>query len=50
MEMSEDQIRKLINKLTDEDYDVRKNIEDVLIKLDEQSLKPLKNTIRPYFR
>ena len=41
MEISESQIQKLINKLTDEDYDVRKNIEDVLIKLDEQSLKPL---------
>ena len=41
MEMSESQIYKLIKKLTDEDYDVRKNVEDVLIKLDEQSINPL---------
>ena len=41
MEMSEVQIFKLIEKLTDDDYDVRKNVEDVLIKLDDQSISPL---------
>jgi HEAT repeat protein len=41
MEMSESQIFKLIEKLTDDDYDVRKNVEDILIKLDEQSISPL---------
>ena len=33
MDMTEEQINKLINKLNDEDYDVRKNVEDILIKL-----------------
>lgn len=41
MEMSKEQINKLINKLIDEDYDVRKNVEDILIKLDGQSIGPL---------
>jgi HEAT repeat protein len=41
MEMSDNQINKLINKLIDEDYDVRKNVEDILIKLQEQSIGPL---------
>jgi len=33
MDMTEEQINKLINKLNDEDYDVRKNVEDILIKI-----------------
>lgn len=45
MEMSEEQINKLINKLIDEDYDVRKNVEDILIKLNEQSIRPLINAL-----
>ncbi len=45
MEMSEAQINKLIIKLIDEDYDVRKNIEDILIKQDEQSINPLINAL-----
>lgn len=34
MEMSDEQIKKLINSLNDEDYDVRKYV-DILIKLDD---------------
>lgn len=45
MEISETQIYKLIKKLTDEDYDVRKNVEDVLIKLDYQAITPLINAL-----
>jgi bilin biosynthesis protein len=45
MEMSESQIYRLIKKLTDEDYDVRKNVEDVLIKLDSQAVPPLINAL-----
>ena len=41
MEMSVEQINKLINTLNDEDYEVRKNLEDVLVKLGDQSLEPL---------
>ena len=41
MEMTEEQINKLINKLNDEDYDVRKNVEDILIKVWKQSIGPL---------
>ena len=41
MEMTEEQINKLINKLNDEDYDVRKNVEDILIKVWKQSIEPL---------
>ena len=44
--MSESQINKLIEKLIDEDYDVRKNVEDVLIKLDDQSINPLINALK----
>ena len=39
--MTEEQINKLINKLNDEDYDVRKNVEDILIKVWKQSIEPL---------
>jgi len=39
--MTEEQINKLINKLNDEDYDVRKNVEDILIKLGNQSIGPI---------
>jgi len=46
MDMSESQINKLIEKLIDEDYDVRKNVEDVLIKLDDQSINPLINALK----
>ncbi|MDD1775258.1 MAG: HEAT repeat domain-containing protein [Methanobacterium sp.] len=45
MEMSESQINKLIKKLTDEDYDVRKNVEDVLIDLDSKSIPTLINAL-----
>jgi len=41
MDMTEEQINKLINKLNDEDYDVRKNVEDILIKLGNQSIGPI---------
>ena len=41
MDMTEEQINKLINKLNDEDYDVRKNVEDILIKIKQQSIGPL---------
>lgn len=46
MEMSKKQINKLIEKLIDEDYDVRKNVEDVLIKLNEQSIGPLIDALK----
>ena len=39
--MTEEQINKLINKLNDEDYDVRKNVEDILIKIKQKSIGPL---------
>ena len=39
--MTEEQINKLINKLDDEDYDVRKNVEDILIKIKQKSIGPL---------
>ncbi|OPY27999.1 MAG: HEAT repeat protein [Methanobacterium sp. PtaU1.Bin242] len=45
MEMSKKQIIKLINKLNDVDYDVRKNVENILIKQDEQSIDPLINAL-----
>lgn len=45
MEMSEEQIKKLINSLNDEDYDVRKYVEDILIKLDDQSIELLINAL-----
>jgi bilin biosynthesis protein len=41
MEMTKEQIDGLINSLDDEDYDVRRYVEDVLIKLGEQSIGPL---------
>ncbi|MGA2676678.1 MAG: HEAT repeat domain-containing protein [Methanobacterium sp.] len=41
MDMTEEQINKLINKLDDEDYDVRKNVEDILVKIKQQSIGPL---------
>ena len=41
MDMTEEQINKLINKLNDEDYDVRKNVEDILIKIKQKSIGPL---------
>lgn len=43
--MSKKQIIKLINKLNDVDYDVRKNVENILIKQDEQSIDPLINAL-----
>ncbi len=45
MDMTEEQINKLINKLNDEDYDVRKNVEDILIKVSKQSIDPLINAL-----
>lgn len=45
MEMSKKQIIKLINKLNDVDFDVRKNVENILIKQDEQSIDPLINAL-----
>lgn len=43
--MSKKQIIKLINKLNDVDFDVRKNVENILIKQDEQSIDPLINAL-----
>ena len=43
--MTVEQMNKLINKLNDEDYDVRKNVEDILIKLQDQSIEPLINAL-----
>lgn len=41
MEMSEEEIKDLIEKLSDENYDVRKNVADVLVKLGVQSVTSL---------